>query len=100
MLMSDAGAIANPMNVTLGFDDSAAGLLPDSTLITTGTYRPTDYEPGETMPAPAPAGPYSTTLSSFNGSNPNGVWSLYIAHDAAPGGSGSLRGWSVRIETD
>src|SRR6185436_13010879 len=69
------------------------------TAISFGTYRPTDFEPGETLPSPAPAGPYSNTLSSFNGSSPNGVWSLYIQDDFL-GSHGSLVGWSVQITTD
>jgi len=98
MIMSDAGGSDNFTNVTLTFDDFGT-LLPDSTAILAGTYHPTDHQPGETMPAPSPAGPYSTNLSSFNGSNPNGVWSLYLLSDT-PTIDGSLQGWGVQIYTD
>src|SRR5262249_11334031 len=43
LLMSDAGGAHAITNVTLGFDDAGAGLLPDSTQIVSGTFQPTDY---------------------------------------------------------
>src|SRR6185436_8907409 len=46
----------------------------------------------------APAGPFATTLSAFNGSNPNGVWSLFIVDDAQPD-PGSLSSWLLSITT-
>ncbi len=99
MLMSDAGGPTNLTSVRLDFDDSAATVIPDRTAPVTGTYRPTDYQPGETMISPAPAGPYATTLSAFNGSNPNGDWSLYINNDAISE-FGRLVGWGLQITTD
>jgi subtilisin-like proprotein convertase family protein len=103
MLMSDAGGNAGvtPMsNVTVTFDDTAATQLPQSTQITSGTYRPGDYDPSETMDSPAPVGPYGTALSVFNGVNPNGTWSLYVDDDFAPGDGGSIAsGWSLSFIT-
>jgi T5SS/PEP-CTERM-associated repeat protein len=102
MLMSDAGGLNNIVGVTLSFDDAAGTTLPfgASGTITTGTYRPTDHQPGENMPAPAPAGPFSTTLSSFNGSSPNGVWALFVVNDSGGSPSGTIGGWTLRIQTD
>jgi PKD repeat protein len=97
LLMSDASGGADANNVTLTFDDAAASNLPDSSGIVSGTYKPTDFEPGDIFPSPAPAGPYGTTLSAFNGLNPNGTWSLYVLDDAA-GDSGSISaGWSLKF---
>ena len=96
MLMSDAGGEFSISNVTLRFDDQALLTLPDSGPITSGSYRPTDYEPGDIFPPPAPAGPYGTNLTIFNGTNPNGPWSLYVVDDAAKD-HGSLDGWSLEI---
>lgn len=101
MLMSDVGTIFSRMtNVMLTFDDSAATSLPETGTFVSGTYRPSDYPPDQTMPGPAPAGPYSTSLSSFSGSNPNGVWSLYINNDTGTDTPGNLLGWQVRVHTD
>ncbi|HAZ43403.1 MAG TPA: hypothetical protein DCZ55_02685, partial [Cyanobacteria bacterium UBA11371] len=99
LLMSDAGGNADLNNVTLTFDDSAAAFLPNSSQITAGTYKPTDFETGDTFNAPAPAGPYGTALSAFNGSDPNGTWNLYVVDDFG-GDSGSIAGgWSLNLTT-
>ena len=55
LLMSDAGGESDITNVVLKFDDQALQFLPDNTQIFSGTNRPTDYEPGDIFPAPAPA---------------------------------------------
>jgi hypothetical protein len=95
--MSDTGAGNAINNVTLTFDDAAASNLPDSSAIGSGTYKPTDFVTGDTFPSPAPAGPYGTALSVFNGLNPNGTWSLYVLDDEA-GDSGSIAGgWSLNF---
>jgi subtilisin-like proprotein convertase family protein len=103
MLMSDAGGNAGvtPMsNVTVTFDDSAASQLPQSTQITSGTYRPGNYDPSEILDAPAPAGPYGTVLSVFNGVNPNGTWLLYVDDDFPSADGGSIaNGWELTIVT-
>ena len=39
----------------------------------------------------------SAFLSSFNGLNPNGTWTLFIA-DASGGGQSTLQKWSVSID--
>jgi uncharacterized delta-60 repeat protein/uncharacterized repeat protein (TIGR01451 family) len=99
MLMSDAGGNNFITNVTITLDDAAANALPDSDTITNGTYKPTNFLLADFFPAPAPPSPYGSTLATFNGSNPNGAWSLFIVDDLA-GGAGSIgRGWSLAITT-
>jgi subtilisin-like proprotein convertase family protein len=98
MLMSDAGGNPDLNNVDLTFQDGA-GALPDNGSISAGTYAPTDYEVGDIMPGPAPAGPYGTLLSSFNGLNPNGTWQLFVADDTGPDGGSIAGGWSLEIDT-
>jgi hypothetical protein len=36
-------------------------------------------------------------LDSFNGLDPNGSWTLYIADVASGGGFGTLRSWGLEI---
>ncbi|MEY2410493.1 MAG: hypothetical protein QOF48_3163 [Verrucomicrobiota bacterium] len=98
MLMSDAGASVDVFGAVLKFDDAGAP-LPLAGPIVTGTYRPTDFEPGDIMPAPAPPGPYATNLSAFNGFSPNGTWSLFIADDFAGDQGRVTNGWSLSITT-
>lgn len=98
LLMSDAGGGSGISGVNLTFDDAGA-LLPDSSTIASGSYRPTDFESGDTLPAPAPAGPYGSALSVFDGGDPNGTWSLYVADDLV-GESGRIAGgWALSITT-
>src|SRR5438874_1107450 len=40
----------------------------------------------------------SAMLSTFNGSNPNGQWTLFIT-DTSPGGEGALINWGLQIIT-
>jgi len=98
MLVSDAGNGVNVTGINLTLADTAAALVPQNTLVS-GTYKPTDYTPGDTFPAPAPAGPYGTNLTAFNGLSANGLWSLYAADDGT-GDQGSIAaGWSLTITT-
>jgi subtilisin-like proprotein convertase family protein len=104
LLMSDAGGHIPVNGIQLVFDSNGS-LLPDESALSSGTYRPADYEPGGDIfptivgsPVP-PAAPYSSSLSDFVGSNPNGTWQLFINDDAA-GDSGQINnGWSLRITT-
>lgn len=101
LLMSDAGgsnAISNP--VTIRFSDSATALLPDSTRIVSGVYLPSNYEAaaGDPFPAPAPGPPYSSSFSVFDGTNPNGLWRLFVADDVATFGNGAIGGgWHLNL---
>lgn len=104
ILMSDAiGDVAS--NLTLTFDDQAANFLPDEDPAVSGSYKPTNYGPSSADACPgepatdswpgAPAGPYGSTLSVFNNTNPNGTWNLYVVDDCA-GDAGSISGgWSL-----
>ncbi len=76
------------------FDDDAPVSVP--TPFVTGTFRPSTCI-AESFSAPAPAAPYGSTLSVFNGTNGNGKWDLYIQDfSGADVGSVSL-GWILNI---
>ncbi|MCA1683964.1 MAG: hypothetical protein LC708_02400, partial [Actinobacteria bacterium] len=131
MLMSDACGdsasnaalipITQPIDLT--FDDAAASGLPQDAACFSGTFDPTDDDndenfqftandvfcgppttPGSCPPAGAPPTTNNTLLSTFNGIDPNGTWSLYVVDDtpsdpgATPGG-GFAGGWTLEILT-
>ncbi len=111
ILMSDTGGSAVIAGVNVTFDDAAAANLPDSTVIASGSFKPTnigaadpfpDVLPsgqiagGEAYPSGGTAGP-TTLASAFNGTDPNGTWSLYVIDDAG-GQPGNINGgWSLDI---
>jgi subtilisin-like proprotein convertase family protein len=108
ILMTDVGGSdrtpASAVNLTL--DDAASGALPDGGQLSSGTYQPTrgtvdtlNCHAPSSFPASAPAGPYGSSLSVFNGTNANGTWQLYVIDDTV-GDRGSITGWSLTIKTD
>jgi uncharacterized repeat protein (TIGR01451 family) len=104
MLMSDAGGgNANALNnATIVFDDSATAVIPDQTRITNGTYRAANYlAPFADTMAPFTPGTVwtNTSLATFNGINPNGIWSLYIVDDSGTDSGSIANGWSLNILT-
>jgi uncharacterized repeat protein (TIGR01451 family)/uncharacterized delta-60 repeat protein len=99
MLMSDAGQGYDLDRVDLVFSEVGATNLPYNSPISTGTYRPTDYEQGDTLPPNAPAGPYVASLAAFNGTNPNGDWKLYIVDDQGSDAGSLQGGWRLEMTT-
>ena len=96
ILMSDAGDGSEIAAVNLAFADTAATTLPDESLLTSGTYKPTDWTTGDAFAAPAPVGPYGAALVPFVGTDPNGTWSLYVVDDTG-GDFGTMSGWCVNL---
>ena len=105
--LSDAGGVASGVSgVTLVLDDAGASALPDATVFSTGTWKPSSYGPAS-LPAPAPPAPYnqaapqgsSTFARVFDALDPNGTWSLY-ALDDVPGDGGTIAGgWGLTFTT-
>jgi len=100
VLMSDAGGSERLRNVRYTFDDRAAAGLPinPSSPVPTGTYKPTNHQGVDDFPD-APAGAITATLDVFNGTSPNGTWSLYVVDDASPDGGNISGGWILSIFT-
>ncbi len=111
LVISDAGLTADLVNVTYTFDQAAATAFPDApaTAPPAGTYRPANYlglaapEPGgvDNFPTPGPGLlSYTADFNVFNGTNPNGTWSLYVVDDQVLDVNNSLpSGWSINITT-
>jgi subtilisin-like proprotein convertase family protein len=111
ILMADSGGSDDVSGITLVFDDAASGGLPDESRIESGTYKPSvgsavpfaGCSAPQSFPTDAtgtnpPAGPYGSSLSVFNGSDPNGIWKLYVIDDSISE-VGSITGWSLDIST-
>lgn len=111
VLMSDAGGYTSPAGAPadITFDDGAPP-LPNETQLSAGTYGPTNYgktpdpfcaleSDPDTFPAPAPSGPYGASLAVFNGTDPNGVWSVYVFDDCATGSGSIAGGFEIFITT-
>jgi hypothetical protein len=97
IIMSDVGGGFDVSGVVLTLDDDAATPLPDGTQLVSGTFQPANYGTGDTWPPPAPAPLGGSALSIFNGTDPNGTWSLYLVDDAG-GDLGSVAGgWGLTI---
>ncbi len=103
LLLSDAGGTTDAVNATVTFDDAGAAVVPDAGPLVTATVRPTNFGTGDTqpdIPAPYPnsATAGTATLASvFNGTDPNGVWKLYVVDDATTSAGTIAGGWSIDI---
>lgn len=102
ILMDDVGDSGpGVVNATYTFDDASPNSMDASTIPPSGTYKPSNNGSLENLPAPAPQQPpsYGTLLSVFNGTNPNGTWSLFVNDDAALDSGSIADGWSLTITT-
>lgn len=105
IVMSDVGSLFLLNNVTLVLDDEAPRSLPDNDQITGGAFKPTQgtsvtgQNPRPSVfPAPARFPPYGSTLSVFDGTNPNGTWRLFVFDDTAADVGRFTGGWSITIK--
>lgn len=113
IVFSDVGGIAGPTGpITIILSDLGAGFLSDAGPLIAGTFKPTNESTAQdAFAASAPVGPYgnpggatvgagpNTFATQFNGTNPNGTWSLYIVDDVPvnDGETGSITGWTLNI---
>jgi hypothetical protein len=97
--MSDVGGNPSVNNLTVVFDDEAASGLPDAATFGSGIYKPTNVGLTDAFAGPAPAGPYGTALSAFNGLNPNGTWALYVVDDLNSNSGSIANGWRLQFIT-
>jgi uncharacterized repeat protein (TIGR01451 family) len=95
IFMGHAGGSYGVTNLTLSFSDAATQPLPASQLVS-GTCLPTDYPPVFSFPdLPATSG--ADDLAIFNGTNPNGYWSLYVFDDTEGNAGIITGGWSLGL---
>jgi subtilisin-like proprotein convertase family protein len=110
LLQDGAGDEPDMTNVTYSLSDAGTSPLPDLTAWPAGIYKPTTYVTGDSFPAPGPGttygspGPFgggtATFSSVFGGTNPNGVWKLFVG-DFVSGDSGQISGgWSIEFTSN
>jgi hypothetical protein len=107
VLMGDAGGFTTSSNLNITFSDSAGSDIPDSTALSSASYRPKNYGPTagcsepnpEVFPSPGPAGPYGSTMANLNGQSPNGDWKLFVVDDCALDSGVIQGGWSITLMT-
>ena len=97
------GEIGLDADVTVNVDDAAAGPLPAAgswgAANSTVTVDPTNHNElvADSFPAPAPPPSSEPTLATFNGTDPDGTWSLYVLDDAAPDSGSIAGGWCLTL---
>jgi Ca2+-binding RTX toxin-like protein len=98
VLMSDAGSSDDLEGVDLTFSDFAAGPLRADNAPSTGAYVPTNFDDEDDWLAPAPSDSGATTLATFNGTDPNGTWNLYVVDDVG-GDGGRIASWCLNVSS-
>lgn len=97
LLLDGSGANSDAAGAVMTFADD--GMTPGQ--LVSGVYVPHRATFASDMPAPAPPGPYTTSLAALNGDDPNGTWTLYVARRFNDGGATDVLagGWSLDIQT-
>lgn len=115
LVMSDAGGFYDVAGIKLTLDDEAASKLPDAAAIRAVSYKPADYDTNKPprdewagvdedfFPAPAPESSGKVALSTFDGTNPNGRWKLYVVEENQDwvwdyAKRGFTSGWALKIK--
>ncbi len=103
IFLSDINAGSLTQDGVFTFADDAPTNVPNGGSIVPGSYKPTNVNTGtDTFPAPAPAAPYDSTsfAATFNGTSPNGTWSLYAVDDTLTEAGAVNSGWELTVTTD
>jgi len=96
-IMSDVGGSTAATGINLSLTDGAPA-IPDAGPLVSGTFAPTNVNPGtgtEAWPAPAPASSGASALAQFNGTNPNGDWKLFVVDDQSIDSGSIAGGWCM-----
>jgi subtilisin-like proprotein convertase family protein len=102
VLMSDACGTFDVNAYGWEWDDEAPASMPDggaTNLCGARTWRPTNYQPGEPWPAPAPIGPHGNSLAGFDLTDPNGEWRLFAQDDTSSNAGFFTTRFTLGIQT-
>ena len=99
-VMSDVGAGDDVNNITLTLDDEASTPLPDQQPpLASGTFKPFNSEGIDEFPGIAAADvSTNSSLSGFDGRNPNGIWALRVVDDTDDDCGQIGGGWTLIIK--
>jgi hypothetical protein len=100
MTMSDAcGSTDINTSFNWAFDDESPFTFSDATFTNCNqnSIKPVDFDTTDTMPAPAPARPYGTSMANFDGLQ-GGAFRLFINDDSG-GDTGYINGWDITMTT-
>ncbi len=93
IVLANVGEGEAVSGMTLRLDDEAAAALPDTTVLRSGTFRPTNAESKAiTFNDPAPSTTTNAALAVFDGTDPNGLWRLFVQDEKGPTGAGAFAG--------
>lgn len=107
MLMSDAGGfnVNAVTDIDLTFSATATSAVPQDSTMSTSAVLPANYASdadlddfSDPFPGPAPTvlDREPADLTVFNGTDPNGTWSLYVIDDYLPEDGGDIgAGWTL-----
>ena len=97
-LLSDTCGRAVPRGARWTFDDEAPVGHDEARCTSGGAIRPSDVEPGDRLPGAAPQdGEVATSLSAFDGTDPDGAWKVYVADDDLPNGRNGFLAQDVSL---
>jgi len=98
-VMSDVGGEDDVNSIKLTLDDEADDELFNEIQLPDGSFKPTNVDNFDGFFSPAPSPPNAKALlEGFDGSNPNGTWSLYVFNDNALGTGSFGGGWSLKVK--
>jgi hypothetical protein len=103
ILMSDACGSFGVNSFGWVYDDESPAPMPDgdgTNVCSARFQRPTDYAPGDNWPKSAPPGPYSTSLSAFDRTSPNGTWQLFVNDDSSGNTGFFTNRFTLGVTTD
>ncbi|MBL8126382.1 MAG: hypothetical protein JNM64_02015 [Chloroflexia bacterium] len=104
LILSDSGGNNDVDGISLTLDDEAVDVLPNSGQLVSQSYRPANYGGGANdmfldpvgTPPPTPSG--NETLFTFDGINPNGIWTLFVTDNNAGENGVLASGWTLVIK--
>jgi T5SS/PEP-CTERM-associated repeat protein len=96
VLLNGAGGPNFVSQVSLTFSDAASEAIGHSP-ISSGAFLPDNSFPERNLQSPAPAGPYGTSLSIFNGTEISGDWKLFVFEFDRFFSGFIFGGWSLDI---